>query len=589
MPQQFDDREPLKKGRKNILKDSEELQVSVPLRDQIPKKLMAKLNDMEMGRTIADNWQLGNSHRADWVQRQQEYLSDWDEHLVPKSDGEAFEGGSNLHIPMPMTVCKTVHARFMQALLSGDPTVRPRNEASVASSQMVQDLLSYTLNEWANWRRGITGVIDSWLWDIITTGCGILKLRWEKQFQRYVDVVQKARQGTPRFIVDALGVERAVASIEQYEEEETVTRLVFEGPVFQDVRVEDLLIVGGEGDPQLADSVTESVKLTASELWSLVDQGIFDKAAVEEAIKQGHTEHDSHGQEVKDARAINAGHSKAKDPAALKRYEILEDYRRAPIDGSGINSEIVTWVDVKSQKILRATYLHRISKSGERPYYKADWHKRPGQVYGTGLVEMLHPLSVEMDAIHNQRIDSGTISNMPIGFYRSTSSIDPETIDLVPGALIPVDDPTSDIVFPQMGNRTSFGLQEEAALQTLVERLSSVNDLTTGVLTGAQGATRTATGVRGLLGEQNANLDVHLRRINRAWQAALQGLLHLLQQRLPPGMEYRVTAETGDYIFRGFSPENKSQATLNSNLIRTAAIPIAPFKSRPRQSFYNSY
>jgi hypothetical protein len=119
-----------------------------------------------------------------------------------------------------------------------------------------------------------------------------------------------------------------------------------------------------------------------------------------------------------------------------------------------------------------------------------------------------------------------------------------------PGSLIPVDDPTRDVFFPNLGNRTTFFVQEENILQTMVERLTGISDLSLGVLSGNQGATRTATGARALVGQANANLDVHLKRLFRAYRQFLRYLLHTLQQRIPEGLSFRVTGEDGHDYWR---------------------------------------
>jgi len=160
------------------------------------------------------------------------------------------------------------------------------------------------------------------------------------------------------------------------------------------------------------------------------------------------------------------------------------------------------------------------------------------------------PIAREMNAIHNMRMDYGTLATMPYGFYRPSSSLEAETIELTPGALIPLDNPQTDVYFPNLGNRTSFGFQEEAGLQTYLERLTGVNDMSLGVMSGAQGATRTATGARALIGEASANLDVFLRRLHRGWKKFLRYHLGLLQQRLPAGFVFRVTGEDGQEYWR---------------------------------------
>jgi hypothetical protein len=252
---------------------------------------------------------------------------------------------------------------------------------------------------------------------------------------------------------------------------------------------------------------------------------------------------------MKQTRASNAGASSIDDSYELSRYQVIEAYLSIDVDGSGINSEVVAWVHLPSKTLLRATYLHRVNRSGDRPFAKADYHLRDGQEWGVGIPELLYPLAKEMDAIHNMRIDFGMLSTMPFAFYRPSSGINPETIRMEPGALIPVDNPQSDVYFPNLGNRTVFGFQEEQALDTLIQRLTGVNDLALGQMS-SQGATRTATGSRVLAGEMSANLDVHLRRLNMGWETALRFKLKMIQQRMPPGLSFRVTGDDGQDYWR---------------------------------------
>lgn len=521
-------------------------EVEASLRDQIVSKLLTKVKDLEVGEKVRKLWSVGNANRQSWLDRQQTLLQDWDEFVESKAQGP-FEGSSNLHIPMPLIVAKTLHARFMQALLGIDPPfqAKARTAAVVDRAAMVQEAMEYALKDWANYYEGATDAIDTWLWSWITTGSGIMKWRWDVCFTRYPDVIMVQEPRPPRVEVAEDGSEVLVPQFESVEKEIDVQKKVFEGPVFEPVFNEDLLILGGSGNPQKADAVIHRNFLTASDLWTFVDRKVFNKDAVEKVIKSGRDPVDGAlNGSIKYQRAFYAGKGTLNTETELDRYEILEAYLKMDVDGSGINSDIIVWVHNRTGEILKATYLYRVSKAGERPFAKIDFHKRAGQDAGMGIVEMMHPLSVEMDAIHNMRIDFGLLSTMPFGFYRPTSNINPETINLEPGALIPVDNPQSDVYFPNMGNRTSFGFQEEAAIQQMIERLTGISDLNLGVLS-AQGAARTATGARAILGESSANLDVFLRRLNLGWKRLLEGLLHMMQQRLPDDFSFRLTGEDG--------------------------------------------
>ncbi len=526
--------------------------IEAPLKDQIDKKLFRKLEKDEFGRRLSDIWLKGNAERQDYLNRRQMYLADWDNFLPTETpEEESFAGFSTFHIPMTFTVGKTYHARALQAVLAIEPRPVARHPSSQGREQMIADVMRYTLKDYANEYRGINRVLDTWLWYCVMEGASTIKARWERKFEQFVDVVQVPKLKTA-FVPTEEG-ERAVPHVAIEEEEQEVTQKIFDGPVVEHVNEEDLLIIGGDGDPQRADAVQQRYWLTSGELWSLVDQGIFDEDNVREVLKS--TENPKSGStsgQIKDQRATIAGLSSVDSDADLDRYEILETYIRKDCYGTGHPSEVVVWHHLKTNRILRATYLRRINRSGERPYFRIEFHRRHNTPHPMGLVEILYPIAKEMDAIHNMRIDSGLISTLPFGFYRASSSLEPETIKYEPGSLIPVDDPLKDVYFPNLGNRTSFFIQEESVLQTMVERLTGISDLTLGVQSGNQGATRTATGVRGLVGQANANLDVHFKRIFEGYRGFLRYLLHMLQQRMPVGMPFRITGEDGadywDYI-----------------------------------------
>lgn len=530
--------------RKHALTD-----VDAPLRDRIVAKLLSKCNDLEVGKIVSDLWYLGNADRVNWHERQKAYLALFDEHLVGDTENP-LSGSSQLHIPMPLIVLKTFHARMYQAIMGVDPPfhTRARNEASMPRCQTVTDTMRYYIHDGANYGKGIEDVIDRWIWDWAGLGEGIKKWRWDARYERFIDVIESDEPGDP-IVVKQNGRDVAVPSTKTVERESVVTKKTFEGPVCELVNPEDFLVVGGSGDPDHPEAnVLHRQFLTASELWTAADRKVFDSDVVQQIIEGGPNMASAAIQgDIKTQRSIDAGQATTDDERLVDRYEIIEAYLRKDVDGSGIDSSIVVWVHLKSRNVLRATYLRRVSPSGERPFSKAEFLPRKGQQHPVGLLELLYPLSREMDAMHNMRIDFGLLSTMPFGFYRASSSIDPATIKLEPGALIPVDNPATDVMFPNLGNRTVFGMQEEQAIQTMVERLTSISDTNLGVI-GGQGITRTATGSKVYNSEMSSNLDIFLKRLNRGWKKSLRLLLHMLQKRVPVGLSFRISGDDGqDY------------------------------------------
>jgi len=538
----------IEKGRKNTLKDAK-----ASLRDQLVAKLAKKLRDDNVGQKISKLWLAGNANRTEWLDRQAEYLASWDVHTPSTDDSAAPSSYSDLHLPTLFVVVKTLHARFLQAILGVDPpfNVKARTEAYVDRVGLISDTLNYGLKKWGNHYRGMEQELDKWVWAWVAQGSGTLKQGWDVEYTRFVDVQKVSKPDVPEFIIDAEGNEQVIPKSKMVEEEVTVTKKCFDGPVGRFISVEDLLIVGGQGDPDRADVVIERDYLDSSKLWTLADRGVFDADVVEKIIQSGPDNEVAEDQSgMKQDRAKESGNSNPDNDNDHDRYQILEAYMRYDADGSGIFTDVVVWVHPRTAEILRATYLRRVNKSGERPYRKIDFYLRNDQEYGVGIVEVLYPIAKEMDAMHNMRIDFGLMSTMPFGFYRPSSSIEPEVINYEPGTLIPVDNPQTDVFFPNLGNRTSFGMQEEQALQQMVDRVTSISDMNLGLVSGQQGATRTATGARLVAGEASANLDVFLRRLNRGWRRFLEYMLHQLQQRIPAGLSFRVTGEAGDDYWR---------------------------------------
>jgi hypothetical protein len=410
--------------------------------------------------------------------------------------------------------------------------------------------MRYAVKDWANDYNGIDDEIDKALWAWITRGVWLTKTSWEKRYSQFKDVIATKR---PKIAVvkGPDGQDIVVETTEDVEAEEDVTITEFDGPIMRCVQPEDLVLIGSD-DPDKADAVIESVYLTASDLFTMADRGVFDKEAVNKVTSTA-GDYKMHEQKdgIKIRQSENAGMAGTRATSAeLTRFHILECYCKKDVYGSGINSEIVVWVHESTGEVLRATYLHRInSKTKKRPYSKVDFYKRPNQIYGAGLVELVYSLTKEIDALNNMAVDFGLISSMPFGYIRATASTGNVAIPIEPGALMPLDNPGQDVFFPNIGNRGGWASGQIQFLYSIIERLTGLSDISFGVL-GAQGAARTASGVRAVMSESNTNLDIFLRRINRGLKKVYKQMLALVQEKMPAGLEFRILGDDGAAYFR---------------------------------------
>ncbi len=524
-----------------------------PLRDATVENLVEKCNESEVGSKVKAAWL---KHNADMAVRQERMkkLQNWDEHI---DDFEmAYDGTSNIHLPMPMIVLKAFHARMYQALFSVDPpfSVRAMQEAYQDDVDMVYGLMNWTLKEWCNNHDGVEAVVDRWIWNWCAYGSGVLKLRWDCKYTRYVDVEDFYQKGPSTYEVIIDPETGHVQEVEKPavirgQREKAVTEKIFDGPSVEFIEQNDIAMIGGR-DIQTCDMVIHRSYYTADELQSAALRKVFSQEVVDEIIKGGpHSESGHPGQDLKQDREIHSGIRTMDISQDLDRYQVLECHVEMDINMDGLNESIIVWVCNQSGSILRATYAHRVNRGGKRPFANIEFIPREGHGYAMGLLELIHPISVEMDMIHNIKVDIGIMAAQPIGFYRAATGLDPIKLRIKPGDLIPVDDPSSHVFFPNLGDRSGFFQTEEAMLLQHVERLTSINDINTATL-GRQGAARTATGVSQMVAENSANLDIFIKRMQRGWRQTLRILWQMLQQRLPDGTEFRVTGKDGREYFR---------------------------------------
>lgn len=534
------------------------------LTDQIPAGLRKILLEKGINQKISDLWNQGNAARALQLERQRMLAREVDEFIEPLYT-KPLEWNSDLHMPVAFTVLKTFHARMYSALLSGEPPfmVNANTEAHMDAATVVQDLLQHTIKNWANQYQGVDIAVDDWIWQWLVSGRGILKLKWDKQFTRFVDIERTTVRGMPVFTADGEVQPGPEEVLEKAKKKDIIS---FEGPCWEPVDNEDLLILGGEGDPDRADAVIQTSWMTSHELWSLADQRLFDKRAVERVIQGGEDMQSAEPvSQIKLEEAERSGESSLDDQTVLDRYQILEAYLKVDLDNSGIASDVIVWMHKATREILRATYLWRVAKTGETPFAVSDFYRRRGQASALGLVELIYTLTKEIDALHNMKIDFGLLSTMPVGFYRASSSLSKERLPLSPGQLIPLDNPMTDVNFPNMGARHAFAAQEEAALMDFISRVTGISDMQMGVL-GAQGAARTATGASAIVNESNANLDIFLRRLQRGFKKALRYTYALLCEKLPAGYEFRLLGRDGRFRYRRVQSREELRGQLDFSL-----------------------
>lgn len=515
-----------------------------------------------------------------------------------------FDEASDLHVPYSLIMSKAMHARMFQ-IFSQDNlfAVESTKQAFVESEQDVKNFMDWCMQKWLNRGRGFDDVIDEWIQQILEEGSGVLKLWWDRWQDSFVDIEMQTEEEaapTPFFTPEGVEIEQQTQTKANYKNVEKTIKSA--APAAGIVDGEDFFMPAGQLNVQQSPWVIHRLRMRDEDLKIRAQQNKFDTALVEDAIERRSNYEDSEvgyentiDETKRDMRELEGVTTQGtfSTPYMQGYHTVYEWYGRAYVDKEvdddtredvdKLPQEIVAWYHVGTQKILGWTYLHRISPSGRRPFYKADFMPSKERSYGIGIGELLWSLNNHIDAMHNIKLDNVILSSLQYGFYRAGSAFKPDTFRVRPGDLIPVED-TDDVKMQQTPYLGQFGENEELTLTAYGEKLLAINDINLGNLTGrgVAGALRNATGASFIDRQANIQLNPHLDRIARELSDFLSDLFILTRARMKPDLHYRVTGEDGKGIFGDVSRE-----TLRGNydfLIRTDIASTSEAEKQQRAS-----
>lgn len=487
-----------------------------------------------------------------------------------------FDEASDLHVPYSLIMSKAMHARIFE-IFSQDNlfSVESNNQSFTEKEEDIKNFMNWVMQKWMNRGRGFSDVIDEWIQQVLEEGSGILKLWWDRWQDSYVDLeyqMEEDIEPTPFFTPEGVEIGEKTKTKTKFKNVEKTVKSA--SPSAGIVDGDDFFMPAGQLNVQQSPWVIHRLRMRDEDLKLRATQKKFDRDLVEDAIERRSNYEDSEvgfentiDETKRDMRELEGVTSDGfSTPYTQGFHTVYEWYGRAYVskmvddktmdDIDELPQEIVAWYHVGTQKILGWTYLHRVSPSGRRPFYKADFMPSKERAYGIGVGELLWSLNNHIDAMHNIKLDNGILSSLQFGFYRAGSAFKPDTFRIRPGDMIPVED-TDDIKMQNIPYLGQFGENEELSLNGYGEKLLAINDINLGNLTGrgVAGALRNATGANFIDRQANIQLNPHLDRIARELTDFLSDLFILTRSRMKPELKYRVTGEDGKGIFGDVSRE----------------------------------
>jgi len=524
---------------------------------------LGQIDTEQVARKVDDEWKRANTWRDDYLRRREEYTRSWRELRGQPKQGP-WENSSNMHIPLQLIDGKAIHARLWQLFSDFQSLfgVRARKEAFEDKEESVREFLQFIISSWCNGKTGTKDTFDEFLWDLVFEGSGLLKVYWQRDTHKYADVepqveITETTSFDPRSATGNTSLDVTET------EEEVIKEEIVETPQIRRMLIEDVVMPQGQTDPQEAEHVTHRIFLTSDGLKRRGLEGKFDMDVVSECLEHceqtlGANEEDEIKRERKSIDGFEEDTSRGYYQGyhvVLERYgkifvkKKIENEEDLEKDISETAEEVVVWVHQATRKVLGWTYLYRISPSGIRPIFKADYIHFPDRNVGVGVPEAMQSLSQALDAVYNLRQDSGTLASMPFGFYRPSSGLKADKFKVEPGTFFPTDDPAQDYRVVQMPYLSGFGNQEEDRLVGYTERLFNISDLTLGRSPQKVGLFRTASGANAAEGASGIQLEIHFDRLARTLSKMFQCLFVLCRERMPEELYYRITGDNGEPVF----------------------------------------
>lgn len=442
---------------------------AAPALDESPRLNLSQERRDTLARSICEAVQTARSNagrRAHLLK-----LAKWKQYYEGITYPKTFpwKGAANVWVPLTLRSVRGVCVRLATAILKAEPMLLVRAASENPSPE--EQNAARTHERWMHRQlASLLGVNDedSVGRDVLLAtsrdGTSFTQLSWRSQEIRKRGYIPRGD------------------NMDLVEETEN-----FIGPDLEFVSDEDLEIV-----PATARSLSKAVGVLRRK-WVRLDElkrgekrGMYHDV---ERLKTDQKPNMDNAPATATANAIEGMNPGAASADEAKEYQILEGLWRADVNNDGLEETLLVTTAFDDQICLRVEYYPYLH--GE-PYFQR-WRivPRDNRLYGMGIAGMVESLNEEATTIRNQRLDAGTLKNIPIfkakkGAFSGDGSL--RNISLYPGSFVWLEDMDALAPLP-MGDINPELFTEESTIIKYGEDITGITDMRLG---------RTSTGRRTL-------------------------------------------------------------------------------------------
>uniref|UniRef100_A0A6M3IVB2 Putative structural protein n=1 Tax=viral metagenome TaxID=1070528 RepID=A0A6M3IVB2_9ZZZZ len=469
-------------------------------------------------------------------------LLGWGDDPKKNPKTEPWEGASDVGIPIDAFTIEGLLPRFLKVCYGSKPIVWTRGvgQSDIQRAPIVQEALNYQLTRLIKIYRKMKLVFKT----VAMEGDGFAKCVWEKTTRPFNKVVYNLQNpltgelilnpenGQPIEVkeddtpqpIDEFGTIPTIVRNESQEE-----KTIYEGPQIYGRTIKEIIIPKNAISPEIED--WDWICDTYEKTYDWLERNEGD-------IKEGKFKNID---KIKEKVIINnADHNKAMRTPIL----VYEWYGKYDINDDNKDEEIIAFVCPK-YKVLLGWML---SPFQVRPFFHYQIIPMEGKPYGKGVPEFLIGMRDMIDAIFNQMIDRGSISNNPPIIVPSDH--EDELNPFGPGVKWKSENPNAYRVLELPKTEQMEFAKLEFCLG-MVQKLFGVMDYAVGE-TGGLAGNRTASGIMSVIGEGNIKFDDMIRALQDTNEDLYNFIVNLNSENLDDDFIYQLT-EQQDNPFKTIS------------------------------------
>jgi len=458
-----------------------------------------------------------------------EELKSWQRDYWAKSKKERatfpFTGASRLIIPITAISVEAVHARTMTTLF-GLPqfvSAKAKSKDLVDVDVAVEKMLDHEiLGNSRNYSQ-----IDSGILELEKYGTGIAKCSYEYQLRTAV-----------RDITDQDG------NVIESREFDVVTR---QGACIDAVPSGRYVMPFAHQDPQTSPWCGEEHQGSPYEVKQLVQSSFFYPEVMEKMeawVSYSRTGTGTIQTRETETQQEDLEKRAAQWPRLIEWHELWLGW---DVDGSGFDKEIVVHYHRQSGTLMSVRYnwyddLHR-------PYRKGVYFPVEHRWAGIGICKQAEQFQREITTMHRQRLDAGTIANMPMLKIHKLSGYGPKE-PIFPGKMWFVDDMSFIEPF-KMSEVNPSAYSNEQASNIYAQQRTGVNEVVLGMP--QVGTPGTATSDLARIQEGNKKFDFAFKNVKQWMRELIIDVAVNIRQFGARNVEYYNLVENGDLAQKFFS------------------------------------